>query len=132
MDMVNTSIYTMSYMTNDIPQIKLLFRYPHPWSGQEKKKKLKQIVEWLDKSDKFKKMDVEPLCGCITITPNTNIYPCEFCKRRKRKKLFGNAARDKHVCGTIDRGIFREVQCNVCEFGESKYAYLKHKEVGGE
>ena len=132
MDMVNTSIYTISYMTRDIPQIKLLFRYPHPWSGQEKKRKLKQIVEWLDKSDKFKKMDVEPLCGCITITPNTNIYPCEFCKRRKRKKLFGNAARDKHVCGTIDRGIFREVRCNVCEFGESKYAYLKHKEVGGE
>ena len=76
-------------------------------------------------------MTVEPPCGCITITPNTNIYTCEFCKRRKRKKLFGNADRDKYIIGTIDRGIFREIKCNTCQHSGKK-GYLKHEYIGGE
>jgi MoaA/NifB/PqqE/SkfB family radical SAM enzyme len=53
-------------------------------------------------------------CGCITITPNTNIYPCPFCKRKQRKKKFGDALRDKFVMGTIDKGIVREIDCDYC------------------
>ena len=135
MDMVKTSIYAIRDMTKDVPQIKLMFRYPHPWSGDKRQERLKWIREWIEKSNQSKKMDIEPRCGCITITPNTNIYPCEFCHRKKRKKKFGDSARDKYVCGTLEKGLFRIVECNVCQGGRSrgryKQVYLRHKPIGG-
>jgi len=36
MDLVKTSIYAIRDMTKDISQIKLMFRYPHPWSGDKR------------------------------------------------------------------------------------------------
>lgn len=125
MDMVQTSIYTMCNMTKKYDNIELLFRYPHPWSGLKRGRRLKQIEEWIDKYKSVKEMKIEPRCGCKVITPNTCIFTCPFCPRRKRKKKFGNADRDKYVLGTIDIGLFRTLKCTMCKTS-GKYGLLEH------
>ena len=72
------------------------------------------------------------------ITPNTNIYCCPFCKRKIRKKKFGDALRDKFVIGTIEKGIVREIDCDYCYLktdyyrnSEDPMKRIKYKEIGG-
>lgn len=125
-EMIKTSITCICKLTEDINQIELQFRYPHPWSGDKRKRILKQTEDWIDKSKQIKQMTLEPLCGYVTILPNTTIYPCSYCKRKKRKKKFGNAARDKYVIGTIEKGLFRNVRCNVCQGGRVNKIYFEH------
>ena len=110
MDLVETSI---SFLSNAIKEkgINGIVRYPHPWYGKQREKRIKDIEKMALKCGNLK---MENRCGCLTITPNTNIYFCPFCSRKIRKKLFGNADRDKSVCGTIDRGIFRNEECIMC------------------
>lgn len=113
MDLVETSV---SFLSNAIKDkgINGIVRYPHPWYGKLREERVGYIENMVLKCGNLK---MEDRCGCITITPNTNIYFCPFCSRKTRKKLFGNADRDKFVCGTIDRGIFRHKKCLVCKKG---------------
>ncbi len=113
MDLVETSI---SFLSNSIREkgINGIIRYPHPWYGKTREKRVCFIENMVLKATNLK---MENRCGCVTITPNTNIYFCPFCSRKIRRKLFGNADRDKFVCGTIDRGIFKLGKCNKCNKG---------------
>lgn len=109
---LKTSITFLTYSLSNYKNINCIIRKPHPWFGLRRKRVLSEIEQiGINSGVSY----IEDKCGCLTITPNTNIYCCPFCERRKRKKLFGNAAYDKFVCGTIDRGIFREVQCDKCD-----------------
>ena len=110
MDLIETSI---SFLSHSIEEkgIHGIIRYPHPWYGKTREKRVKYIENLVLKVGN---LEMENRCGCLTITPNTNIYFCPFCSRKIRKKLFGNADRDKFVCGTIDRGIFRNEKCSIC------------------
>ena len=110
-DWFETSIAFLSYSLLEKPNIKGILRRPHPWFGNKRTDILCNLEEI---ANSFSNIDVENKCGCITILPNTNIYCCPFCKRKKRKKLFGNADRDKYVIGTIERGLFRDINCNIC------------------
>lgn len=113
MDLVETSI---SFLSNSIKEKDIygIVRYPHPWFGKSRTKRVDYVEKIVLETDN---LEMENRCGCLTITPNTNIYFCPFCLRRKRKKSFGNADRDKFVCGTIDRGIFRNEKCIICSTG---------------
>ena len=110
MDLIETSISFLSRSTEE-KGIHGIIRYPHPWYGRTREKRVKYIENLVLKVGN---LEMENRCGCLTITPNTNIYFCPFCSRKVRKKLFGNADRDKFVCGTIDRGIFRNEKCIAC------------------
>ena len=131
MDMVQTSIFTMCKMTEKYDNIELLFRYPHPWSGRKRGRGLKRIREWIDQYKTIKEMKIEPLCGCMVITPNTCIFACPFCQRRKRKKKFGSADRDKYVLGTIDLGLYRTLECTKCQT-DGKYTVFQHTPIEEE
>lgn len=113
MDLVETSI---SFLSNSIKEKEIngIIRYPHPWYGKMREKRVGFIENMVLKATN---LEMENRCGCVTITPNTNIYFCPFCSRKIRKKLFGNADRDKFVCGTIDRGFFRLGKCDKCDKG---------------
>ena len=128
MDLIETSI---SFLSNSIADFGMhgIVRFPHPWYGKTRQKRIDYIVGIVNS---FDNIQMENPCGCLTVTPNTNIYCCPFCSRRVRKKLFGNADRDKHVIGTIDRGVFRKIDCDTCKNGNSKSRCLKYEYIGGE
>lgn len=112
LDKLETSITFLSNSVNEFENIKCLFRACHPLNDRRRKR----VINYLNNIvEKYENIETEDKCGCNLITPNTNIYCCPFCQRKKRKKLFGNADRDKFVCGTLDRGIFREIYCNQCD-----------------
>lgn len=111
-DWLETSMQFLSKSIQKEKNIKGIFRRCHPWSGTNRIKmfeKLEQIA------NEYPNIGVEDKCGCLTIHSNTSIYCCPFCKRRKRKKKFGDADRDKFVCGTIERGTFRSINCDLCD-----------------
>lgn len=114
-DEIETSLEYLFKLRRDNPyRISIEFCMPHPWSGRVLHEKI------LDVKNYIKQRHAEGLmswkqCGSITILPNTNIYKCEYMKRRKRKQFFGNADRDKNVLGTLRRGFFRTPsKCNFC------------------
>ena len=111
-DIIETSISFLSNVIKDRKNINGIIRLPHPWFGKKRKQAINNLIA---ETNKLGNIEVENKCGCLTILPNTNIYCCSFCERKKRKKNFGNADRDKFVCGTIDRGLFRDIQCNFCD-----------------
>jgi len=113
-ELVETSIACMAELTKDDENIKLVYRRPHPFGGLIRLGRVAQTEKYITDNDLKYECSLEYPCGCITITPNTNIYCCPFCKRKKRKDKFGNALRDKFVIGTIDRGILREIDCDYC------------------
>lgn len=93
------------------------FAYPTPWRNDTVRKFLCGCLDYLHERDLNHTIKVVS-CGNLTITPNTNIYPCQWLPRRKRKQFFGNADRDKNVIGTLRRGFFREFdisKCNLCK-----------------
>ena len=104
MDLVETSI---SFLSNSIKEtgISGIIRYPHPWYGKLRQERMGYIENVVAEHDN---LIIENKCGCLVITPNTNIYFCPFCERKNRKKLFGNADREKSVCGTIDREYLKK------------------------
>lgn len=104
---VEMSITCIGELTKNDERIKLVYRRPHPFGGLKRFGIVKTIEDYIAKNDLKYNCSIEYPCGCITITPNTNIYPCPFCKRKQRKKKFGDALRDKFVIGTIDKGIVR-------------------------
>ncbi len=110
-DWLETSITFLSYSLLEQPNIKGIIRRPHPWFGKKRTRILEQLEEFARQSQNI---EVENPCGCFVVNSNTNIYCCPFCQKRRRKKLFGNADRDKFVCGTIDRGLFRHINCDKC------------------
>ena len=125
-DLLETSITFLSHSLDGTKNIKGVFRRVHPWFGNKRFKIIRKIEE-IAKS--FDNIEIENECGCLTILPNTNIYCCPYCERKKRKKEFGNADRDKFVVGTIDRGIFRNIICNWCD---GKRGKTLHTPIGGE
>lgn len=112
----------MSEFIKDDDNIKLVYRRPHPFGGDKRLEIVQRTEKFITDNDIRYECYLEYPCGCITITPNTNIYCCPFCKRKKRKDRFGDALRDKFVIGTIDRGILREIDCSYC--------YLKTNSLG--
>lgn len=125
-DYLETSITFLSHSIIDYPNIKGVLRRVHPWFGQKRFKIIRKLEEI---ADGFVNIYVENKCGCLTILPNTNIYCCPFCERKDRKRLFGSADRDKYVVGTIDRGIFRNINCNKCDGAKGR---ISHTPIGGE
>lgn len=110
-DWLETSMQFLSKSIEKYGNIRGMFRRCHPWYSPNRIKtfeKLEQIA------NEYPNIDVENKCGCLTIHSNTSIYCCPFCERKKRKKKFGDADRDKFVCGTVDRGLFREIKCTKC------------------
>ena len=124
---LETSITFLSHSIENIPNISGVFRRVHPWFGGKRYKIIRKIE---DIASNFLNIETEDKCGCLTILPNTNIYCCPFCERKDRKRLFGNADRDKYVVGTIDRGIFRYINCNQCEGKRERK--ISHTPIGGE
>ena len=110
--LVETSISFLSHSIQEFKNIYGIIRRPHPWFG---KKRIKTLEEFEKISRDCNNLIIEKQCGCYTVESNTNIYCCPFCIRKKKKKNFGNADRDKFVVGTIDRGLFREIDCKYCE-----------------
>ena len=111
-DWLETSMQFLSKSIEKYGNIRGRFRRCHPWYSPNRIKtfeKLEQIT------NEYPNIDVENKCGCLTIHSNTSIYCCPFCERKKRKKKFGDADRDKFVCGTVDRGLFREIKCTKCD-----------------
>lgn len=110
-DWLETSMQFLSKSIQKTKNIRGIFRRCHPWYGTNRIKmfeKLEQIA------NEYPNIDIEDKCGCLTIHSNTSIYCCPFCERKKRKKKFGDADRDKFVCGTVDRGLFRDIKCTKC------------------
>ena len=96
------------------PRLEFVMDYQRPKRGVKINESVKNAQAYL----KSRKCDIiiGRKCGGLTITPNTNIYPCPLIPRMKRKQFFGNADRDKNCIGTVRRGFFREIpQCNYCE-----------------
>lgn len=116
-DWIETTIGFLSHTLLENPNIHGIIRRPHPWFG---KKRTKTLEEMENIARHYKNIIIENQCGCITVESNTNIYCCPFCVRKKKKKLFGNADRDKYVIGTIDRGLFRNIRCKVCSLNTIK------------
>ena len=108
---IETSIVLLGKFVSTKERLHGIFRRPHPWNGIPRINKIAELEKlacgWGD-------FTIEDKCGCLTVSSNTNIYSCPFCKRNKRKKWFGNADREEHVIGTIDRGIFRDIECEKC------------------
>lgn len=104
----------MSELIKKDDNIRLVYRRPHPFGGLQRLNAVQNIEKFITDNDLKYECSLEYPCGCITITPNTCIYPCPFCKRKNRKKKFGNALRDKFIIGTIDLGIVREIDCDYC------------------
>ena len=113
-EFVETSIFCASEFIKKDNKIKLIYRRPHPFGGNVRLNLIYNIEKFIINNNIKYKCYLEYPCGCITITPNTNIYCCPFCNRKKRKKKFGNALRDKFVIGTINNGIIREINCDYC------------------
>lgn len=111
-DIVETSIVFLGRFINEKTRLHAIFRRPHPWYGKPRIKKIEEFEKLALQQGDF---TIEDECGCKTVAANTNIYCCPFCERKNRKQFFGNADRDKYVCGTVDRGIFRDVICNECK-----------------
>ena len=108
------SVVCMAELTKNDENIRLVYRRPHPFGGSMRMGIIEDIEKFITENYFKYHCTLEYPCGCITITPNTNIYCCPFCKRKKRPDKFGNALRDKFIVGTIDRGILREVDCDYC------------------
>lgn len=108
---METSIQFLSHSIRKNKNMHGIFRRPHPWFGKKRLTTLQRLEQIAKDSGN---LQVENPCGCLTINSNTNIYCCPFCTRKKRKKFFGNAAYDKFVCGTVDRGVFRTIECDLC------------------
>lgn len=112
-DIIETSIVFLGRFINTKTRLHGRFRRPHPWYGKPRINKIDELEKLALEQGKF---DIEDKCGCKVVTSNTNIYCCPFCERKNKKKLFGNADRDKYVCGTVDRGIFRDIECTQCQY----------------
>lgn len=135
---IETSVACMAELTKDNDKVKLVYRRPHPFGGSLRIQKVQDIEEYIVKNHIKYECYLEYPCGCITITPNTNIYCCPFCKRKIRKKKFGDALRDKFVIGTIEKGIVREIDCDYCYLktdyyrnSEDPMKRIKYKEISG-
>lgn len=133
---IEMSISCMAELIKNDEKIKLVYRRPHPFGGLIRLQRVCDIENYITSNDLKYECYLEYPCGCITITPNTCIYPCPFCKRKNRKKKFGNALRDKFVVGTIDMGIVREIDCDYCylqtnnmKLKEEPMKRLKYKQV---
>ena len=141
-ELIETSISCMAELTKNDEMIKLVCRRPHPFGGNMRIQMVEDMEKYVAKNSIKYECYSEYPCGCITITPNTNIYPCPFCKRKQRKKRFGDALRDKFVIGTIDKGIVREIDCDFCYLQtnnknvrlikQDPMKRIKYKEVEGE
>ena len=136
---IETSIACMAELTKNDERIKLVYRRPHPFGGLQRLNLVQNVENYITQNDLKYECYLEYPCGCLTITPNTNIYCCPFCKRKKRKKQFGDAMRDKFVVGTIDKGIVREIDCDYCYLQtnglglrEEPMKRIKYKQLGGE
>ena len=125
MTWLETSIDFLSYSTKEYKNVFGRLRRPHPWFGDNR---MNCMTELENKISSLPRFDVENWCGCLTIDSNTNIYCCPFCNRKRKKKNFGNADRDKFVCGTIDRGVFRTIICKSCNYSrdaqKGKISYI--------
>ena len=136
---VEMSVACMTELIKNDDKIRLVYRRPHPFGGLKRLAIVQQIEKFITENDLRYRCSLEYPCGCITITPNTNIYTCQFCHRKQRKKQFGDALRDKFVIGTIDKGIVREIDCDYCylktngmKLKEDPMKRLKHTQLGGE
>jgi hypothetical protein len=122
---VETSLGLLLRLAKEEPRFHMEFGFPIPWSGEMIGILMETGLIYLDTNDKNRLCKVHQ-CGSITILPNTNIYACQYQPQKERKKLFGNADRDKYVIGTLRRGMIREISpCNRC-------AIPRHYPRGGE
>lgn len=122
LDQAETSIVFLSNFIKKNNRLHGRFRMPHPWYGEQRIKKSKECKKLALREGVY---TIEEDCGCLTVASNTNIYCCPFCERKKRKKFFGSADRDKYVSGTIDKGVFRDVICNCCKSAKNhQFSYI--------
>lgn len=135
-DLYETSISMLASICHDIPRLHCMYRRPHPYEGDARYRRIRKLEDYINKFDENKEIVIEPICGCTTIVPNGTIYVCPYCKRWKRPEAFGNVDRDKFSIGSINRGIFRKIKCDVC-FGRNNgkrkdpMKRMKYVRIGG-
>ena len=124
---IETSLELLLNLSHKYKGFHAEFSIPKPWSGEMLNMLIETGLYYLDEKDKEGLISVYK-CGNVTITPNTNIYPCQYLKRSDRAKFFGNADREVNVIGTLRRGVFRKAApCNKCAQSRVRGPYKKRK-----